>query len=342
LTFNTADQVTLSDSSTALLGLGGGLGLGNGTGIAHMQALHVSTIDLTNNAGNITDTQAQGLINAGIHFAASDTGVVDNAVGTHLQNSVHDLHTLGVSTIDGQANSNLVVNLASSTDHTTTLQSEVDSGLQQFGTTGGGVSTTHVAIAVDSAHLGNIDLGYIATLESHGVNAIDIVNATTATTTAVELTTPVTVTATAFTVTDELANVLMNAGLLTAPESHSVTVDVVNTAGAAAMTLTQMGNLGVDHVVATGADVVLSLGVNQATHQDASITDLINTLSQLAGHGMNGAGSAIFDSVKNVELDLGHNIGFTDINVQQAAQLKLLGIDTLKDDAAHGGVIHTL
>jgi hypothetical protein len=73
----------------------------------------LDVIDLTDNAVTLTDAQAATLVTAGLHFAADDTGVALQAVGTHLQTSMHELAALGVDMVysDSSAGDKLVIDL---------------------------------------------------------------------------------------------------------------------------------------------------------------------------------------------------------------------------------------
>ncbi len=61
---------------------------------------NLDVLDLVSNAVTITDAQASSLISAGIHFAADDTAVAVQAVGTHLTTSLSSLQALGVDVVN--------------------------------------------------------------------------------------------------------------------------------------------------------------------------------------------------------------------------------------------------
>ena len=61
---------------------------------------YIDTLDLASNAVTLQALEASVLIAEGIHFAADDIVTVDQAQGTHLQTSLHDLQALGVDTVN--------------------------------------------------------------------------------------------------------------------------------------------------------------------------------------------------------------------------------------------------
>ncbi|MFA7282502.1 MAG: hypothetical protein WC100_20635, partial [Sterolibacterium sp.] len=346
-TFADIDQVNLDINAADLLNL-------NDDDIAQLQMMHVDSFDLSKdvsalgqNGGvlmadprqivdfidhnqfgiTLSDAQAQEMLYAtNAHFAEGNSVAV-HAAGTHLDSSVHDLQALGVDTVDGQADGQLVVKLGN-----TTLGDAVAQGLPQFDPD----HKTHVELVVNQDQTGNIGLkdvaGIAADLKAHGIDAIDV--QTSAGMAKAELADSIAETTTAFEVSDELANVLLNAGLLSSPADKDVNVNVADSGGHSVMSLVMMGELGVDQVDATNADIVVQLGFDPITQQDAGIDDLVAALGKL--------GDQVFAEDKHVELDLGRNLGFGELNDQKIAELKLLGIDVVKDDSSNGGGTHNL
>lgn len=110
LQLNPADTVTVQIASANETSAVNGLV----TAIGTPDAYHgdVDVLDVVDNAISLTDAQAATLVQAGLHFAADDTGVVltqSHAAGTHLHTTLSDLQHLGVDYVHTDAGVDTVV-----------------------------------------------------------------------------------------------------------------------------------------------------------------------------------------------------------------------------------------
>lgn len=106
LQFNAADQVTVDVASIDESGVLTNL-------ISRIDAAtythDLDVLDLADNGVSLTDAQASSLVNAGLQFAADDTGVaLEHAAGTHLNTSLSDLQTLGVDVVHTASGADLL------------------------------------------------------------------------------------------------------------------------------------------------------------------------------------------------------------------------------------------
>jgi len=110
LQLNPADTVTVQIASANETSAVNGLVTAIGTpGAYHGD---VDVLDVVDNAISLTDAQAATLVQAGLHFAADDTGVVltqSHASGTHLHTTLSDLQHLGVDYVHTDAGVDTVV-----------------------------------------------------------------------------------------------------------------------------------------------------------------------------------------------------------------------------------------
>lgn len=110
LQLNPADAVTMQIASANETAAMNGLVTAIGTPGAYHGDMDV--LDLVDNTISITDAQASSLVQAGLHFAADDSGVAltqSHAAGTHLNTSLSDLQRLGVDYVHTDAGVDTVV-----------------------------------------------------------------------------------------------------------------------------------------------------------------------------------------------------------------------------------------
>jgi hypothetical protein len=346
LAFATADTVVLADTGAHL---SAGLESLSATQVTSLQATHIDSVALTDHNITLSDLGAQHAIDLGIHFAASDA-VALHASGTVLHSSIHDLQQLGVDTVDTTA-SKLTVSLG---DSSVTLDQVAHGTLPTFDST-----HTDINLVVQQSQLVGSSLADIAALKASGIDAIEVQGSTTTlattaisstyngtstvvlseTLTETQHTTASGDTYNAFEVTDELAQVLIDAGLITAPNATStdvVTLDIAASSGESVMSLIMMGEFHVQHVnvsaADTSGDVLIHLGEDPTTHQDADLADLISTLSKLGTQD-------IFSANEHATLDLGAGITFSELHAEDLLQLKQLGFESV---LTHDGVSHSL
>ncbi len=124
--------------------------------------LNVNTIDLGGNAADakvsITDTQASGLIQDGLHFAAADHVTLDasSAQGTHLSNSLKELSKLGVDATSVAAGAALSVDLGGLSFGDLGGAGTGGVQLTSFTDASGAIGGSDISVSLDVANLGEL------------------------------------------------------------------------------------------------------------------------------------------------------------------------------------------
>lgn len=199
------------------------------THIGDYTALGITTLDAIDNSISLTDTQADALVHAGIHFVDSDMVTVGNE-GTHLSTSLKGLESLHVDTVM-IAGASLSIAAGSGLDGISTA------GLPQFVHSANTSVTLDVTAGTVNPSLDLTDLA--KTLHNDGINHIGVTGG--------ELI-----------LTDAQAHELVAGGLDILPAADVGLTASVDEVHALALDPTFLAAASVDHIDVTGDNITLS------------------------------------------------------------------------------------
>lgn len=316
---------------------------------------HIDNVDIYG-AGELqlSDAVAQQLLADGISLINGPDPTNDvinvHAEGTVLQSSLHDLQKLGLDGKDyvkGVAGASLNLALGDGV----TLHDVASHAIPQFNFD----KNDAVELVISESSKAGATLGDIVKLAEAGIDRI-----TTTTSGSVDdlkvadptLPNPNQLdtvklqdaisqdhgsTTTAFQITDDLAQLLVDVGLIKAADvaPQNVTVRMVD--DDSALSFLMMGDLGVDQVQTSG-ELMVHLGFTPSSTDANGLDDLLGALAKL-GDGT----TKVFADAAKVTLDAGSNVNYDDILGSDLTKLKQLGIDEIDTHDSNNQLVkHTL